>query len=89
MKFKWDSYKNQKLRKTRGVDFEDVVEAIAAGKILDVLKHHNKEKYSGQYLIVVEINDYAYVVPCRIKDDTVFFITVYPSRKMTRKYLQE
>lgn len=63
MKFKWDSYKNQKLRKARGVDFEDVVEAIAAGKILDVLKHHNKEKYSGQYLIVVEINDYAYVVP--------------------------
>ena len=71
------------------MDFEDVVEAIVAGKILDVLKHHNKEKYSGQYLIVVEINDYAYVVPCRIKDDTVFFITVYPSRKMTRKYLQE
>ena len=71
------------------MDFEDVVEAIAAGKILDVLKHHNKEKYSGQYLIVVEINDYAYVVPCRIKDDPVFFITVYPSRKMTRKYLQE
>jgi len=59
MKFKWDSYKNQKLRKTRGVDFEDVVEAIAAGKILDVLKHHNQEKYPGQYLIVVEINDYA------------------------------
>ena len=40
---KWDSYKDQKFRETRGINFEDTVEAIAAGKILDILKHHKQE----------------------------------------------
>jgi uncharacterized DUF497 family protein len=89
MNFEWNVDKDQKLREKRGVGFEDIVKAIAEGKILDVLKHHNQEKYPGQYLIIIEIDGYAYVVPCHIEGETIFFMTIYPSRKMTKKYLRE
>lgn len=89
MKFEWNLCKNKKLIESRGISFEHIIEAISKGKILDILRHHNKEKYPEQYLIIVEINNYAYVVPCYIKNDVIFFITAYPSRKMTKRYLKE
>ncbi len=87
MKIVWDERKNLKLKLERGIGFEDVVIAISEGRMLDILEHPNKEKYPGQRLLIVEIGGYAYVVPFEEKGGTIRFITVFPSRKMTRKYL--
>jgi len=83
----WDEEKNLKLKSERGIGFEDVVIAINEGRIIAILEHHNKEKYPNQKLLVVEIDGYAYVVPFEERGEIIRFITVYPSRKMTKFFL--
>ena len=87
--FDWDDAKNQRLIAERGISFELVVQAVEKGKVLaDRLVHHNSEKYPNQYLMIVEINGYAYNVPfVEQEDHTRFLKTVYPSRTATQKYL--
>ena len=45
MHFEWDEQKNQQIKSQRGVCFEDVFVAISDERLLDVLPHHNLEKY--------------------------------------------
>jgi uncharacterized DUF497 family protein len=88
MDFEWSDEKNRRLREERGVCFEDVVISIESSKLLDIVKNPSADRES-QYCLIVEIGNYAYVVPF-IKNDPVFFLkTVYPSRKQTKKYLKE
>ncbi|MCL1946302.1 MAG: DUF4258 domain-containing protein [Chitinivibrionia bacterium] len=86
MYFEWDETKNIFLQFERGISFERVVDAIAAGKILDILEHLNKEKYPDQILIIVDIDNYACVVPAVISGETYFLKTAFRSRKYTKKY---
>jgi len=83
----WDEEKNLQLKMRRGVGFEDVVIAINEGRILDVLEHPSKERYGGQKLLIVEIGGYAYIVPFEKREGIIRLITVFPNRKMTKKYL--
>jgi uncharacterized DUF497 family protein len=85
--FTWDNAKNEKLRADRGVSFEDVVFHIERGDILDIVEHPNQERYRGQRVIVVEIEDYAYLMPCVEEEDYIVLKTIIPSRKATRKYI--
>lgn len=85
--FDWDEVKNRKLREEREICFEDVVVAVDEGRILDVLYHPNSSRYQHQLVLVVEISQYVYLVPLVEDDDKVFFKTIFPSRKMTKKYL--
>jgi hypothetical protein len=39
--FAWDAAKNAKLRKERGIGFEDIVFHIERGDLLDILEHPN------------------------------------------------
>ena len=55
--------------------------------MLDILKHPNQEKYSGQRIMVVNVEGYAYLVPFVEDDREVFLKTIIPSRKATRDYL--
>lgn len=87
MIFDWNEQKNQLLKQERNICFEQVVIAIDEGTILDVLEHPDQEKYKNQYLIIVEIDSYAYVVPSVIEDDYWFLKTIFPSRKYTKIYL--
>ena len=88
MKFDWSPVKNELLKLERGVSFDDVVLAIHTGGILDDIKHPNPRKYSNQRVFIIEINDYAYVVPyVQSTKEIVFLKTLIPSRKMTKKYL--
>ena len=50
--FKWNLEKNKSLMKDRGVCFEDVVTTIYEDKIIDTIKHPNKEKYPDQSVMV-------------------------------------
>ena len=63
--------------------------AAEGGKLLDTYDHPNQERYPGQKVMAVEINDYVYLVPYIKKDDGGFFLkTIIPSRKATRRYLR-
>jgi hypothetical protein len=85
--FSWDAEKNALLHEERGVCFEDILVALERGALLDVLEHPNQAKYPGQKIMVVEVAEYAYLVPYVENGDQLFLKTVIPSRKATREYL--
>ena len=87
--FDWDEEKNAKLKEEREVSFEEVVDAIEDNRVLDRIDHPNKNRYHNQQIMIVKINDYAYLVPFVEDEEKIFFKTVIPSRKMTEKYLIE
>ena len=87
--FVWDSAKNERIRRERGISFEEVAFHIANGDVLEVLDHPNPEKYKGQQLFVVRIGEYAYLVPFVEDRDRVVLKTIIPSRKATRLYLKK
>lgn len=87
MIFDWNEQKNSFLKKQRNICFEQVVIAIDEGAVLDVLEHPDQEKYRNQYLIIVEIDSYAYVIPSVTENDCWFLKTIFPSRKYTKIYL--
>jgi hypothetical protein len=67
--------------------FEEILFHIECGDILDILKHPNTQRYAGQRILVVAVNEYAYLVPYVEDNDEVFLKTIIPSRKATKKYL--
>ena len=86
--FSWNIEKNEQLKKERGISFEEVVFYIERGQLLDIVEHPNQEKYAGQRIFIVHINDYVYLVPFVENEQEVFLKTIIPSRKATRKYLR-
>ena len=86
--FAWNNEKNALLKAERQVTFDVVVLCIEMGFLLDVLDHPNQEKYKGQRIFVVQIDDYIYLVPFIENDNEIFLKTIIPSRKATRKYLK-
>jgi len=54
-----------------------------------ILKHKNQVRYPGQKIYIVEINNYAYLVPFIETEREIFLKTIIPSRKATKKYLEE
>lgn len=85
--FSWNTDKNVQLQSERNISFEEVVFHIEKGSLLDILDHPNQDKYLGQRIFVVNINDYAYLVPFVETEKEVFLKTIIPSRKATKKYL--
>jgi uncharacterized DUF497 family protein len=85
----WDADKNATLLRERHVCFEDVLLSVERGALLDRLEHPNQTKYPGQKIIVVEIDDYAYLVPYVETEKFLFLKTIIPSRKATKLYLHE
>lgn len=85
--FDWDQEKNEQLKKEREISFEEVLVAIREGKLLDIVEHPNKKRYPQQKLFIVNINNYAYVVPFTEDAEKYFLKTIFPSRKMTQKYI--
>jgi predicted DNA binding CopG/RHH family protein len=88
MIFEWNENKNSELKKERSICFERIVVAIEENDIIDILEHPNKDKYKSQYLILVNIDNYVYVVPSIINEDKWFLKTIFPSRKYTKVYLK-
>ncbi len=85
--FDWSTEKNRRLIEQRGISFESVVSAIEQGDLLDVLEHPNQDRYPGQLIYVVKIDEYIYLVPLVPQaDGTRFLKTIIPSRKATRDY---
>jgi len=86
--YDWDELKNAQLKAERHVCFEDVWMAINENRVLDNTAHHDQIRYPHQRLLVVEINNYAYVVPYVEDNEKIFFKTIIPDRKATKKYMK-
>jgi uncharacterized DUF497 family protein len=85
--FNWNRDKNQQLQQQGGISFEDIIQSIQKGNLLDVIKHYNPDKYPNQKIFIVKLDNYAYLVPFVESDSEIFLKTIIPSRKMTKKYL--
>lgn len=83
----WSPEKNQQLIKDRGISFEDVVYLLGHGGLLEDIKHPNDQKYPNQRMFIVQLDDYAYLVPYVETSDEIFLKTIIPSRKATKHYL--
>ena len=83
----WDNEKNAWLSAERGITFERVVFRIQNNGLLDVIRHPNIKKYPHQKMFIVNIDEYAWLVPFIESEDEIFLKTIIPSRKATRKYL--
>jgi uncharacterized DUF497 family protein len=84
MMYGWDSEKNSLLKQTRGIGFEDIVEAIDTGGLLDVYDHPNQDKYPSQKIFVVSAFGYIYLVPYIKDNDKIFLKTIIASRKANK-----
>jgi hypothetical protein len=58
------------------------VVAYLSGNFHVIDLHPNQGKYPGQYIMVIEIDDYLCRIPFIWQDEeTAFLKTIYPSRK--------
>jgi len=83
----WNDEKNKLLQNERGVSFEDIVDAISNGELLDSIKNPSIEKYSNQSVFIVNVKGYVYCVPYIEDESNIFLKTIFPSRKMKKRYL--
>jgi len=85
--FDWNEEKNKLLKIEREIGFEDILIAIESGNSLDIVKHPKEQKYPGQKNFIVNINNYACLVPFTEDNKMIFLKTIIPSRKATKKYI--
>ena len=85
----WNEEKDRWLQETRGISFRRIATLILEDDILDVIDHPNQERYPGQQLLFIKVDDYVYVVPFVEEEKRIFLKTIIPSRKATRAYLRK
>ncbi len=78
-KVRWNALKSERLKKTRGVSFEEIIRA----KLVGVLRHPNR---THQSILVYDHKGYLWAVPYVAEGDSIFLKTIYPSRKLMNKY---
>ena len=86
-KFNWSVEKNNYLKETREISFEDIVSALDSGGELDNILHYNQDKYPSQRIFIVFYKDYIYSVPFVETKEEVFLKTIIPSRKLKKLYI--
>lgn len=74
---KWNALKNERLKKTRGVSFDDLLNS----RLIGVFNHPVRE---NQKLMLFEYKSYVWVVPFIDETDYYFLKTLFPSRKYTK-----
>ena len=79
----WSSEKNEILKAKRGISFEEIALLIERGHILGIEENPGRSK---QKIYILEIENYAFIVPFVEKDNEIFLKTAFPSRKYTRLY---
>lgn len=79
---KWNPVKSERLKRTRGVSFEDII----SSKLIAIKQHPGRE---DQRIMIFEHKRYLWAVPCVVDKDTIFLKTIYPSRKLMKIYKRE
>ena len=85
--YRWDNVKNEILKQIQNIGFEQIIMHINKGGLIDIIEHPNQNRYPNQKMLVVNVNEYIYLVPFVEEDQNVYFLkTIMPSRKATKKY---
>ena len=79
----WDREKNEMLKIKRGISFEEVALSIESGNILGIEENQNRP---NQKIYILEIYNYAFIVPFVESENEIFLKTIFPSRKYTKLY---
>ena len=85
--FQWSTDKDQYLRENNGIGFEEIVVAIESGYLLSI-EENPSSNFHNQKIMIVNVKDYAYVVPFIETETEIFLKTIFPSRKATKMYLK-
>lgn len=85
--FDWDKEKNEKLKKDRGISFEEIIIAINEGRLITIIENPKKKKYHNQKIFIINVNNYAFLVPFVEDEEKIFLKTIIPSRKATKKHI--
>ena len=80
----WNREKNEWLIKNRGICFEDILFNINNNFLIDDVKHPKHEKYSGQRIMVFNIEENIYLGPYIESEDEIFLRIIIPIRKATK-----
>lgn len=65
----------------RGISFEEIVLNIELGYEIEIYDCPNQEKYSGQKISAVIVEDYVYLVPFVESEEGIFLKTIIPVEK--------
>lgn len=76
---KWSHLKSERLKCTRGVSFEEILNA----DLIAVKRHPKRE---GQNIMLFKYRGYIWIVPYVEEKDYIFLKTLFPSRKYTKIY---
>jgi len=79
----WSHEKNEILKARRGISFEEIAFRIESGHILGIEENPGR---SNQKIYILEIGNYAFIVPFVEKDNEIFLKTAFPSRRYTKRY---
>ena len=76
---RWSHLKSERLKRTRGVSFGEII----AAELVGVKRHPRRE---GQNIMLFKYKGYIWIVPYVETEDHIFLKTLYPSRKYTKIY---
>ena len=79
---KWNKLKSERLKKSRGVSFEEIMKA----QLIAVKRHPNK---THQDIMLFEYKSYVWVVPFVKSNGDIFLKTLFPSRKYTKLFKEK
>jgi uncharacterized DUF497 family protein len=79
----WNPEKNEILKRERGLSFEETAFLVESGQIIGIEK---SPKRPNQKIYILEIDNYAVVVPFVKNEKEIFLKTAFPSRKYTKQY---
>lgn len=80
----WDEQKNDWLKESRLVSFEQIAGMLLDGDYLGIVENPTRE---NQEYFVVRLQEYTWLVPFVIDDqERIVLKTAFPSRKYHKKY---
>lgn len=87
MIFNWSQEKNETLKQQRNISFEEIVNAIKNGKMLDIIENPSSN-FEKQKCFVIDMYSYAWLVPYVETEKEIFLKTAFPSRKYQKIYFK-
>ncbi len=75
----WNPLKGYMLKQKYGVSFENVIRGV----LVDEIQHPKRD---NQRIFIFEYDHYLWSIPYVVEKNGVFLKTIYPSRKLTKKY---
>jgi uncharacterized DUF497 family protein len=86
--FSWNEEKNAILKAERNISFEEIVAALQNSDLIEIIPNPS-QNHPEQKCLVVNIKNYAYLVPYIENNDGIFLKTIYPSRKYSKLFIRK